>query len=104
MTTTWSRSPYLVAPFLVLPEAALLEATSVPYIIVSLNKCEMVDEELLDLVEPEVRQLLSECGFPGNDLPVIRGSAWKALEGDAIWEEKILELGKTLDSYIPKPN
>ncbi|WP_429062457.1 GTP-binding protein, partial [Aeromonas hydrophila] len=65
----------------------------VPYIIVFMNKCDMVDdEELLELVEMEVRELLSEYDFPGDDLPVVRGSALKALEGEAQWEEKILEL------------
>ena len=76
----------------------------VPYIIVFMNKCDMVDdEELLELVEMEVRELLSEYDFPGDDLPVIRGSALKGLEGDPVWEEKILELGKALDTYIPEP-
>ncbi|HAT1553608.1 TPA: elongation factor Tu, partial [Aeromonas hydrophila] len=60
----------------------------VPYIIVFMNKCDMVDdEELLELVEMEVRELLSEYDFPGDDLPVVRGSALKALEGEAQWEE-----------------
>ena len=76
----------------------------VPYIIVFMNKCDMVDdEELLELVEMEVRELLSEYEFPGDDLPVIQGSALKALEGEAEWEEKIVELGEALDSYIPEP-
>ena len=76
----------------------------VPYIIVFMNKCDMVDdEELLELVEMEVRELLSEYDFPGDDLPVVRGSALKALEGEAQWEEKILELAAHLDSYIPQP-
>ncbi len=76
----------------------------VPHIIVFMNKCDMVDdEELLELVEMEVRELLSEYEFPGDDTPVIRGSALKALEGDAQWEEKIFELASTLDSYIPDP-
>ena len=67
----------------------------VPYIIVFMNKCDMVDdEELLELVEMEVRELLSEYEFPGDDLPVIQGSALKALEGEAEWEEKIVELAK----------
>jgi len=61
------------------------------------------DEELLELVEMEVRELLSEYDFPGDDLPVIQGSALKALEGDAAWEGKILELAEALDSYIPEP-
>ncbi|GAA4498359.1 hypothetical protein GCM10023095_16660 [Pseudaeromonas paramecii] len=69
----------------------------VPYIIVFLNKCDMVDdEELLDLVEMEVRELLSEYDFPGDDTPVIRGSALKALEGDAEWEKKVIELAEAL--------
>ncbi|MCC8375088.1 MULTISPECIES: elongation factor Tu [Photorhabdus] len=76
----------------------------VPYIIVFLNKCDMVDdEELLELVEMEVRELLSQYDFPGDDTPVIRGSALKALEGDAEWEAKIIELADALDSYIPEP-
>ena len=76
----------------------------VPYIIVFMNKCDMVDdEELLELVEMEVRELLSEYEFPGDDLPVIQGSALKALEGDADWEAKIVELGEALDTYIPEP-
>jgi elongation factor Tu len=76
----------------------------VPYMIVFMNKCDMVDdEELLELVEMEVRELLSEYEFPGDDLPVIKGSALKALEGDAAWEEKIIELANALDTYIPEP-
>ena len=76
----------------------------VPYIIVFLNKCDMVDdEELLELVEMEVRELLSQYDFPGDDLPVIQGSALKALEGDEKWEAKILELAEALDTYIPEP-
>ncbi len=72
----------------------------VPYIIVFLNKCDMVDdEELLELVEMEVRELLSQYDFPGDDTPIVRGSALKALEGDAEWEAKILELAGFLDSY-----
>jgi elongation factor Tu len=76
----------------------------VPYMIVFMNKCDMVDdEELLELVEMEVRELLSEYEFPGDDLPVIQGSALKALEGDPVWEAKILELANALDTYIPEP-
>ncbi|WP_420934130.1 elongation factor Tu [Alteromonas sp. A081] len=76
----------------------------IPHIIVFMNKCDMVDdEELLELVEMEVRELLSEYDFPGDDLPVIQGSALKALEGDPEWEKKIIELGEALDSYIPEP-
>ncbi|MCG6341289.1 elongation factor Tu [Vibrio fluvialis] len=76
----------------------------IPYIIVFMNKCDMVDdEELLELVEMEVRELLSDYDFPGDDLPVIQGSALGALNGEAQWEEKILELAKALDEYIPEP-
>src|SRR5210317_2061853 len=76
----------------------------IPYMIVFMNKCDMVDdEELLELVEMEVRELLTEYEFPGDDLPVIQGSALKALEGEAEWEAKIIELGEALDSYIPEP-
>ncbi|QZY95178.1 elongation factor Tu [Pantoea dispersa] len=76
----------------------------VPYIIVFLNKCDMVDdEELLELVEMEVRDLLSQYDFPGDDTPIVRGSALKALEGDAEWEAKVVELAEHLDTYIPDP-
>jgi elongation factor Tu len=76
----------------------------VPYIVVFLNKMDMVDdEELLELVEMEVRDLLSEYDFPGDDTPVIAGSALKALEGEASYEEKILELMAAVDEYIPTP-
>ena len=76
----------------------------VPYIVVFLNKMDMVDdEELLELVEMEVRDLLSEYDFPGDDVPVIAGSALKALEGDASYEEKIMELMAAVDEYIPTP-
>ncbi|MEG0067124.1 MAG: elongation factor Tu [Pseudomonas sp.] len=76
----------------------------IPYMIVFMNKCDMVDdEELLELVEMEVRELLTEYDFPGDDLPVVRGSALKALEGEAQWEEKIIELANHLDTYIPEP-
>ncbi|MCC5453252.1 elongation factor Tu [Rheinheimera sp. UJ51] len=82
----------------------LSRQVGVPYIIVFMNKCDMVDdEELLELVEMEVRELLSDYDFPGDDLPVIRGSALKGLEGEAEWEKKILELGEALDTYIPEP-
>ncbi len=82
----------------------LSRQVGVPYIIVFMNKCDMVDdEELLELVEMEVRELLSDYDFPGDDLPVIRGSALKGLEGDEVWEKKILELGEALDTYIPEP-
>ncbi|AST95503.1 elongation factor Tu [Shouchella clausii] len=76
----------------------------VPYLVVFLNKCDMVDdEELLELVEMEVRDLLSEYDFPGDDVPVIQGSALKALQGEAEWEEKIIELMNAVDEYIPTP-
>ncbi|NMP31622.1 elongation factor Tu, partial [Thalassotalea sp. M1531] len=82
----------------------LSRQVGVPYIIVFMNKCDMVDdEELLELVEMEVRELLSEYDFPGDDLPVIQGSALGALNGEAQWEEKVLELAKELDTYIPEP-
>ncbi len=82
----------------------LSKNVGVPYIVVFLNKCDMVDdEELLELVEMEVRDLLSEYDFPGDDVPVVKGSALKALEGDAEWEAKIFELMDAVDEYIPTP-
>ena len=76
----------------------------VPYIVVFLNKMDMVDdEELLELVEMEVRDLLSDYDFPGDDTPVIAGSALRALEGDPVYEEKIFELMAAVDEYIPTP-
>ncbi len=82
----------------------LSRQVGVPYIVVYLNKCDMVDdEELLELVEMEVRELLSEYGFPGDDVPVIMGSSLGALNGEAEWEEKIMELMGAVDSYIPTP-
>ncbi|KEO81733.1 elongation factor Tu [Tumebacillus flagellatus] len=82
----------------------LSRQVGVPYIVVFMNKCDMVDdEELLELVEMEIRDLLSEYEFPGDDIPVIKGSALKALEGDAAWEGKIHELMEAVDSYIPEP-
>jgi elongation factor Tu len=82
----------------------LARQVGVPYIVVALNKADMVDdEELLDLVELEVRELLSEYEFPGDDTPVIRVSALKALEGDPEWTPKILELMDAVDSFIPEP-
>jgi elongation factor Tu len=82
----------------------LARQVGVPYIVVFLNKVDMVDdEELLELVEVEVRDLLSEYDFPGDDIPVVTGSALKALEGDEEHEGKILELAETLDTYIPEP-
>ena len=82
----------------------LSRQVGVPYIIVFLNKCDMVDDdELLDLVEMEVRELLNEYDFPGDDTPVIRGSALKALEGDPKWVPAIHELMDAVDNYIPTP-
>ena len=82
----------------------LSRQVGVPYIIVFLNKCDMVDdEELIDLVEMEVRELLNEYEFPGDDTPIIRGSALKALEGDPEWQAPIQELLDTMDTYIPDP-
>ena len=82
----------------------LSRQVGVPYIVVFLNKVDMVDdEELLELVEMEVRDLLSEYDFPGDDTPVIAGSALKALEGEASYEEKVLELMAAVDEYIPTP-
>ncbi|MBS4197857.1 elongation factor Tu [Lederbergia citri] len=76
----------------------------VPYIVVFMNKCDMVDdEELLELVEMEIRDLLSEYDFPGDDIPVVKGSALRALEGDPEWEEKIVELMDAVDDYVPTP-
>lgn len=83
----------------------LARQVGVPYIVVFLNKVDMVDdEELLELVEMEVRELLTEYGFPGDEIPVVKGSALKALEGDAKAEEQILELIKAVDDYIPTPD
>ena len=82
----------------------LARQVGVPYIVVFLNKCDMVDdEELIDLVEMEVRELLTEYGFDGENCPVIRGSALGALNGDPKWEEKIDELMDAVDTYIPAP-
>jgi elongation factor Tu len=82
----------------------LARQVGVPSIVVFLNKVDMVDdEELIELVEAEVRDLLSEYDFPGDDVPVIQGSALKALEGDEEYKGKILELAEALDSYIPQP-
>src|ERR671931_2657484 len=82
----------------------LARQVGVPYIVVFLNKTDQVDDpELLELVEVEVRDLLSEYEFPGDDVPVIQGSALKALEGDEVQKSKILELAEELDSYIPQP-
>ena len=84
----------------------LARQVGVPYIVVFLNKCDMVDdEELLELVEMEVRELLDQYEFPGDDTPIIKGSALKALEGDTgpLGQEAVKELVETLDSYIPEP-
>ncbi len=82
----------------------LARQVGVPYIVVFLNKADMVDdEELMELVEVEVRELLSEYDFPGDDIPFITGSALKALEGDEAYKDKIVELAAALDSYIPEP-
>ena len=82
----------------------LARQVGVPYIIVFLNKADMVDDdELLELVEMEVRELLDTYEFPGDDTPIIIGSALKALEGDEAYVQKIIELGETLDTYIPEP-
>jgi elongation factor Tu len=82
----------------------LARQVGVPYIVVFLNKADMVDDpELLELVEVEIRELLSEYEFPGDDIPFVIGSALKALEGDEEYEAKILELAEALDTYIPEP-
>lgn len=82
----------------------LSRQVGVPYLVVFMNKCDMVDdEELLELVEMEIRDLLTEYNFPGDDIPVIKGSALKALEGEEAWEDKVVELMDAVDSYIPTP-
>ncbi|WMY97255.1 MAG: elongation factor Tu [Arsenophonus sp.] len=82
----------------------LARQVGVPYIVVFLNKCDMVDDkELLELVEIEVRELLTQYNFPGDKTPIIQGSALKALDGIQEWEEKILQLTNALDEYIPEP-
>ena len=82
----------------------LARQVGVPRLVVFLNKCDMVDdEEFIDLVEMEVRELLSEYEFPGDDIPVVRGSALKALEGDPEWVAKVEELMEIVDDYIPTP-
>ena len=82
----------------------LARQVGVPYIVVALNKADMVDdEEILELVEMEVRELLSEYEFPGDDLPVVRCSALKALEGDEEWSKTVVELMDAVDEYIPEP-
>jgi elongation factor Tu len=85
----------------------LARQVGVPYIIVYLNKCDMVDDaELLELVDMEVRELLSKYDFPGDDVPIIQGSALKALEGDAgeLGEQSVMALADALDAYIPTPS
>ncbi len=82
----------------------LARQVGVPYIVVALNKSDVVeDEELLELVEMEVRELLSSYDFPGDDIPVVRVSALKALEGDQAWGDKVMELMAAVDEYIPEP-
>ncbi|GAA1552423.1 elongation factor Tu [Actinomadura kijaniata] len=82
----------------------LARQVGVPYIVVALNKCDMVDdEEILELVELEVRELLSEYEFPGDDVPVVRVSAFQALQGDEKWAESILELMNAVDENVPEP-
>jgi elongation factor Tu len=82
----------------------LARQVGVPYIVVALNKVDMVDdEELLELVELEVRELLTQYEFPGDDTPIVRLSALKALEGDAAWTPKIVELMEAVDAYVPEP-
>src|SRR6202022_655849 len=82
----------------------LARQVGVPYVVVFLNKCDAVDDaELLDLVELEVRELLKSYGFPGDDVPVVRGSALGALNGEAQWEKKIDELMEAVEKYIPQP-
>lgn len=82
----------------------LARQVGVPHIVVFMNKCDMVDdEELLELVEMELRELLSQYEFPGESTPIIRGSALKALDGDETWANKIIELSEVLDNYIPEP-
>ena len=82
----------------------LARQVGVPYIVVALNKADMVDdEELLELVEMEIRELLTSYDFPGDDIPIVRVSALKALEGDEEWGDKVMELMSAVDAYIPEP-
>src|SRR5206468_1188399 len=82
----------------------LARQVGVPYIIVYMNKCDMVDDaELVDLVELEVRELLKKYEFPGDEIPVVRVSALKAMQGEPKWEQSILDLMKAVDDYIPTP-
>src|SRR5690606_38522080 len=82
----------------------LARQVGVPYIVVFLNKVDLVDdEELLELVEMEVREILDQYEFPGDDVPVIKGSALLALNGETEWEDKVMELMDAVDAYIPTP-
>src|SRR5205085_110690 len=82
----------------------LARQVGVPYIVVALNKSDMVDdEEILELVELEVRELLTQYEFPGDDAPIIRVSALKALEGDSKWGESVVELMNAVDESVPEP-
>ena len=82
----------------------LAKQVNVPSIVVFMNKCDQVDDpELLELVEMELRELLTEYGFPGDDTPIIQGSGLKALEGDADAQAKVKELMDSVDSFIPEP-
>jgi elongation factor Tu len=81
----------------------LARQVNVPSIVVFLNKCDVADPELLELVEMEIREALDKQGFPGDDTPIIQGSALKGLEGDPEWAEKIVELMQVVDDYIPTP-
>lgn len=82
----------------------LAKQVNVPAMVVFMNKCDMVaDPEILDLVEMEIRELLTQYGFPGDEIPVIRGSGLKALEGDPVYVQKIVDLMDAVDSYIPTP-
>merc|ERR1712159_445701 len=82
----------------------LARQVGVPKIVVFLNKCDMVDdEEIIELVEMEIRELLNTYDFPGDDIPIVQVSGLKALEGDATWESKIEELMKAVDASIPEP-
>jgi elongation factor Tu len=82
----------------------LARQVGVPYMVVALNKVDMMDdEELLELVDLEIRELLTKYGFPGDDIPIVKVSALKALDGDETAEEQIKELMSSVDSYIPEP-
>src|SRR3546814_2730699 len=83
----------------------LARQVGVPALVVALNKCDMVDdEELIELVEMEVRELLSEYEFPGDDIPVVRVAAFPDLEGDAKWGDSVAEFMQAVDDYIPTPD